>query len=145
MRVFAVCVLLFLESINSSNYVCMCVCPSGYGYADVATTIPFGAAGTVKTKNLAVYYRKTFSFTRVGTQTYTGVLSMQAVDGCVVYANGVEVGRYNMPTGTIGFSTLASASMSGVAGLTFQTITIPDALVLQGSNVIAVEVCTPLL
>jgi acid phosphatase type 7 len=55
----------------------------------------------------------------------------------VVYLNGVEVARRNLPTGTIGYTTLAStAAAEGV----LETITVPPARLVEGDNVIAVEI-----
>ena len=61
-------------------------------------------------------------------------------DGAVVYLNGVEVVRTNMPSGTITNSTLASTTVSGVDEDMFYVFVIPAATLKEGSNVIAVEV-----
>jgi hypothetical protein len=57
-------------------------------------------------------------------------------DGCVVYLNGQEVARYNMPPGTI---TYTSPAVSASDYAWDPAINIPNLLV-PGLNVIAVEV-----
>jgi hypothetical protein len=61
-------------------------------------------------------------------------------DGAVVYLNGVEVFRSNMPTGTITNTTRASGAVNGNAERQWFTGTINPALLVAGNNVIAVEV-----
>lgn len=63
-------------------------------------------------------------------------------DAAVVYLNGVEVWRdANLPgTGTIYYNTPADAALGGVDESTWQTISLNPALLLAGTNVIAVEV-----
>lgn len=58
-------------------------------------------------------------------------------DGAVFYLNGAEVGRFNMPTGPISFSTPAG----GIGDATYQgPLSIPMTNLLFGDNVLAVEV-----
>jgi hypothetical protein len=61
-------------------------------------------------------------------------------DGAVVYLNGVEVVRTNMPSGTITNSTYASTSVTGTAESTFYTFVVPAATLKEGTNIIAAEV-----
>jgi hypothetical protein len=62
-------------------------------------------------------------------------------DGAVVYINGVEVARSNMPTGPITRTTLASAAVDGVAETTANDAVIADfSMLVAGTNVVAVEV-----
>ena len=62
-------------------------------------------------------------------------------DGAVVYVNGVEVGRDNMPAGPIGFSTPASTIISDrAAEKAIVPITIPSSAFVPGANTIAVEI-----
>ncbi len=93
------------------------------------TGLPSGA--------VTYYFRKTFNF--FGDPE--GVtLSLNAVvdDGAVVYLNGVEVRRLNMPAGPVAHDTLAS---SPVDGATFTgALAIPASSLAYGENVLAVEV-----
>jgi len=60
-------------------------------------------------------------------------------DGAVIYLNGVEVARTNMPTGAIAFGTRALSSVNDAADTTLYTIPISARLV-EGRNLLAVEV-----
>jgi hypothetical protein len=60
-------------------------------------------------------------------------------DGAVVYLNGTEVFRTNMPTGTIAYTTLASTAIGGTDESAFQSASISPSLLVNGSNVLAVE------
>lgn len=57
-------------------------------------------------------------------------------DGAIVYLNGIEVGRVNMPGGAVTYTTSASSNAND-ANTTF---TIPSSSFIAGNNVIAVEV-----
>ena len=83
------------------------------------------------------YARKTFNF--AGTVPPSLELLLKADDGAAVYLNGVEVLRDNLPDGPITASTPAAGWRSGSAE-DFQSHMIPAAALVQGENVIAVEV-----
>jgi hypothetical protein len=68
------------------------------------------------------------------------VLNLLRDDGAVVYLNGVELTRSNMPTGVVTPSVWASVAISGAAETTYYSYTLPTTLLLNGTNVIAVEV-----
>jgi regulation of enolase protein 1 (concanavalin A-like superfamily) len=61
-------------------------------------------------------------------------------DGAVVYLNGTEVYRNNMPSGPINSSTFASTTIGGEDEDTWYSASINPALLVSGSNVIAVEI-----
>ncbi|MBX4198605.1 metallophosphoesterase, partial [Candidatus Parcubacteria bacterium] len=61
-------------------------------------------------------------------------------DGAVVYINGIEVFRSNMPTGTITYATRASGSASNAAETTWFETTINPAIFQAGVNVVTVEI-----
>jgi PKD repeat protein len=74
----------------------------------------------------------------------SGVVSLRldtvADDGVVVYVNGVEVGRHNMPDGTVTFQTYApSARNITVADGDPVVFEVPASLLVDGTNVIAAE------
>ncbi len=107
--------------------------PLGYG-DPVTTVIGFGPSST--SKYVTTYFRQAFN----ATTGFTSLsLRLRRDDGAVVYLNGVEVARSNMPTGTITSSTLAPSTMNGTAETTFLTIPVSGQL-YQGKNVLAVEV-----
>jgi hypothetical protein len=109
----------------------------GYGYGDETTLIDSGPPGA---HFMTTYYRCTFNV--ADPSAYTDlVLGMLRDDGVVVYINGSEVFRDNMPAGKISANTPASseivASASADAGV--QT-GIERKYLRSGSNTIAVEV-----
>ncbi|HKG81120.1 MAG TPA: metallophosphoesterase family protein, partial [Pyrinomonadaceae bacterium] len=108
----------------------------GYGDGDEATTLGFGPDGN--NKFITSYFRRSFTVTNAA--LFNGLtLRLMRDDGAVVYLNGVEVWRTNMPTGTVGFLTPASVAIAGADESTFVQTTISPALLVTGTNVLAVE------
>ena len=101
------------------------------GFGDGPTT-------TLTSGNITYYFRKTFNITDT-TQWADLDLDMIRDDGAVVYLNGTEVWRDNMPSGTITSATLASSTVSGSDESTYFNENIANNL-LTGSNIIAVEI-----
>ena len=107
----------------------------GYGDGDETTVVSYGT--NANKKYITTYFRKTFTI--ADTTLFGGyTLNIKRDDGAVVYINGVEVYRTNMPTGTISYNTKASAAASD-DGATPQIKTLALAQLKQGSNTIAVE------
>ena len=108
----------------------------GYGDGDEATTLGFGP--DIANKFITTYFRRAFNVTNAS--LFSGVaLRLMRDDGAVVYLNGVEVWRTNMPTGTVGHLTTASTAIGGVDETTFVQTTISPSLLVNGTNVLAVE------
>lgn len=111
--------------------------PLGYGSGDEAKVVSYG--GNASNKYVTTYFRKTFNVANPA--AITGLtLNLVLDDGAVLYLNGTEFARQNMPTGTIGNSTLASTEVSGAAKYLVTPITVPTNLLVSGNNVLAVEV-----
>jgi hypothetical protein len=107
----------------------------GYGYHNEGTLINYGP--DPDNKYITTYFRKAITIADVSTfSSFTGRALRD--DGLVVYVNGVEVYRSNMPTGTIAYTTLASSASDN--GTTPQSFTIKPSAFVSGTNVIAVEV-----
>jgi hypothetical protein len=107
----------------------------GYGDGDEATVVGYGPNSS--TKYITTYFRKTISVADASLFTnYT--LNVKRDDGVVVYINGVEKYRNNMPTGTLTYTTGASTTCSD-DGAGFQTATLASGSLVTGTNVIAVE------
>ena len=68
--------------------------PLGYNMHDLSTIISFGQDSVSKT--LTSYYHKTFFIEKVS-DFYAYNLNIRRDDGAVVYLNGKEVWRTNMP------------------------------------------------
>lgn len=115
----------------------------GYGDGDEITCIPSGGGGTLCTptgnKWITTYFRKTVTIANPSTY-YNFILNLIRDDGAVVYVNGVEVVRSNMPPGAIAHGTLASSNVGGASESTPIPYTIASSYFVNGSNTIAVEI-----
>jgi hypothetical protein len=105
----------------------------GYGDDDEARVVSYGS--DPDNKHVTTYFRHAFNVTNLAAVTNL-ILRLHRDDGGIVYLNGVEVFRDNMPAGTVNYRTLA---VSGVEGETVQT-NLPYSLLLTGTNVLAVEI-----
>jgi hypothetical protein len=106
----------------------------GYGDGDESTVVSFGPDANLK--YVTTYFRRQFSVdpSTLGTVT----LQLKRDDGAVVYLNGTEIVRSNLPTGTISSTTLATDA--GATEDQFFSFTVPTSALLSGSNTLAVEV-----
>ena len=96
-----------------------------------------GYGPSTTNRYITTYFRQTFT---VSDPRYlSATLRLLRDDGAVVYVNGVEVFRSNMPTGAIGYRTLASSAVGGTDESRFFEVSINPARFVTGTNVIAVE------
>jgi hypothetical protein len=110
----------------------------GYGDGDEGTVVSFGPDSA--NKYITTYFRRSFPVNNAATVTQLSVRLLRD-DGAIVYLNGVEVFRSNMPEGEITFGTFASEVVSGADETsTFFDKNIDPTLVVEGTNVIAVEI-----
>ncbi len=128
----------------SGSYVVdeVAVYNSALSPARVAVHYALGAPPSPRKTTLATgspthYFRTTFNFTGNAAATEL-FINLASDDGAVVYLNGVEIVRDNMPGGAVSFATAAAsekagASLSGV-------LSVPAGALRVGSNVLAVEV-----
>ncbi len=105
----------------------------GFGEGDEATIIDGGPSGN---RHITTYFRRNFTV-RKHSEVYALELDVEFDDGMVAYLNGTEIGRSNMPSGTIDGETFASGSEER-ATATF--VIDPALLVVGGRNTLAVEV-----
>ena len=61
-------------------------------------------------------------------------------DGAVVYVNGLEVFRDNMPEGDFDYLTHSATTIDGINEINYQTHQVPKTIFQEGINTIAVEV-----
>ncbi len=107
----------------------------GYGNSNEVTTLDFG--GNTAARNTTTYLRHTFDV--VDASIYDSlVFDVLRDDGVIVYVNGTEAFRQNMPTGMVGYSTFASATVGGADETTYFRNKTAN-LLQNGRNVIAVE------
>jgi hypothetical protein len=109
----------------------------GYGGDGEVTTVSYGP--NPDAKYITTYFRRAFEV--AGTNEFRSLkLRLVRDDGAVVYLNGVEIFRSNMPGGSIGFTTLASAALSGGDEFIAVETNLSPATLRSGRNVLAVEV-----
>jgi Calcineurin-like phosphoesterase/Purple acid Phosphatase, N-terminal domain len=109
----------------------------GYGDGDEATVISYGP--NASQKYITTYFRRAFT---IPDPALFGGLTLRTLrdDGAVVYVNGTEAWRSNMPSGAIAYTTLASTSIVSSGETTFTTAQIDPSLLVSGTNVLAVEI-----
>ena len=123
-----------------------------FGYGDPVNTIVFSGCGTSNypspetaspscgTKYITTYFRKTINIT--GLINYASfTFNVIRDDGYVIYVNGIEVSRDNMPGGTINYTTQASTGLGGSAETTPVSfdLSVCSGILVEGNNTIAVE------
>lgn len=124
--------------------------PGKYGFAtpaqpSITTCMPNGRAPictpTAGNKYTAYYFRRTVNFTATELSTTFDSIRLNILrdDGIVVYINGIERYRNNMPAGVPAYGTLASANVAPGAAEAVSVI-LPSSNFVAGNNTIAVEV-----
>lgn len=108
----------------------------GYGDGDESTIVSFGP--NANAKYITTYFRKSINIANPAAFSLFSA-NIKRDDGVVVYVNGNEVFRNNLPAGVIAFNTLASAAAAD-DGATPQPFSIPLNAFVSGNNVIAVEI-----
>lgn len=111
--------------------------PLGYG-DPMNTFVSFGA--NANSKFPTTYFKKRFTVANLAALPDTIDLSLMCDDGAVVFLNGVEVVRQNMPTGTIAFNTFASATVGGGDETAFTVHKVLKNKLVQGENYLAAEI-----
>ena len=108
----------------------------GYGDGDEATVVASGPDGA---HFITTWFRHSFD---VADPTAYGGLTLEILRdaGAVVYLNGTEVFRTNMPAGTIDHLTRASSNVNGAAEDAFHATPLEASEFVVGDNVLAVEV-----
>ena len=109
----------------------------GYGDGDEATTLSYGPDD--EHKFVTTYFRTYVNITEPA-QYASLTLSLLRDDGAVVYVNGLEVVRDNLPGGTIEHETFALAGLTYPEENNAVQFSLGSALFVEGFNVIAVEV-----
>ncbi|NND03260.1 MAG: hypothetical protein HKN91_10775 [Acidimicrobiia bacterium] len=108
----------------------------GYGDGDENTVIEGGPS---QDRHITTYFRSDFQVPNASAVTSLE-LGLLRDDGAVVYINGVEVFRDNLPAGPIDAATLALTGISGPAEDDWLIADIPFGALVDGENVIAVEI-----
>ncbi|NLH74917.1 MAG: DUF2271 domain-containing protein [Verrucomicrobia bacterium] len=112
--------------------------PLGYDNNGIRTTLGFGPSET--DKFITYYFRHRFMLDIMPTSLKCRILRD---DGVVVYLNGAELMRDNMPDGAVSYSTRATTAVSGADETRYFEFNLPtDRLqdLVLGENLLAVEV-----
>jgi hypothetical protein len=109
----------------------------GYGDDDEATEVSYGPATT--SRYVTTYFRH--RFVNNSPVPFMGLtLHVQRDDGVLVWLNGAEIFRDNMPEGPIAYDMLASSTLGvAIENIFISTNLAPD-LLSPGTNVLAVEI-----
>ncbi|XZF12893.1 metallophosphoesterase [Chitinophagaceae bacterium MMS25-I14] len=116
----------------------------GYGDPWIVTCLHSGCSASAQctptcgTKFITTWFRKTLNITNVS--AFDSVrFNAKRDDGIIVYVNGTEVWRDNMPATTVYDTTWSSTTIDGVAETTAVTKVLPISYFVNGNNTIAVE------
>ncbi|WP_460802427.1 fibrinogen-like YCDxxxxGGGW domain-containing protein [Microbacterium sp. GXF6406] len=86
---------------------------------------------------LSAQFRRTFEVTQAAS-VVNGTVTVIADDAVVVYLNGTELGRANLPSGTLTQNSYATAAPRHTTAIANPvTFAVPDGLLVNGTNVLA--------
>ncbi|MFC2136715.1 CotH kinase family protein, partial [Bacteroidota bacterium] len=105
----------------------------GYGDGDENTELSYGS--NINDKYISYYFRKKFIIDDTSKVTNVSINILRD-DGAVVYINGIEALRTNMPDGDINYNTLANLTDDE---LNYYEYTVQPELLINDTNIIAVE------
>ena len=109
------------------------VAPMGYGTPLAKTA--------VASTSVTTYYRIAFNHGATPAGDSFVALLVNVWDGAVVYLNGVEIGRFNMPSVTVLPTTVATTQVSQATAPSFTLqMKLETKTLVLGRNVLAVEV-----
>ncbi|MFD6816887.1 fibrinogen-like YCDxxxxGGGW domain-containing protein [Microbacterium sp. NPDC060132] len=109
-----------------------------FGRGVTSATTDLGAGGD--TAPLSAQFRHTFTVDDPAA-VHDGSVTVVADDGVVLYLNGVELGRSNLPDGAITAETYATAAPRATTAAAHRvTFTVPAKLLAKGENVLAASV-----
>lgn len=109
--------------------------PLGYAKDGIVTTLDYGP--DPNNKRITSYMRHSFNLSEWNsTDKFT--LNLTIDDGAVVYLNGTEVARYQIPSGSVTYSTWATSH--AINNPDRVTLSLPASAFKKGTNLLAVEV-----
>jgi len=109
----------------------------GYGGDGEATVVGFGA--NPNNKYITTYFRRAFTVP-LDWEITNLTCRLSRDDGAMVWLNGHELYRSNLPASAITYTTLASATVNAPDETAFFTNSFANPALLPGANLIAVEV-----
>lgn len=109
----------------------------GYGDGDENTVVGYGP--DANNKYITTYFRSTINVVDPSQFSHL-TLNLKRDDGAVVYINGTEVWRSNMPGGAINFNTPSSGTVAWPNENNWYQTTVSASHLQVGNNVVAVEI-----
>jgi hypothetical protein len=109
--------------------------PLGFGFIN---DHPFGGPEINPGRDVTIYFRKEIEVTDTNLIT-DAVARVMSDGGAIVYLNGTEIARDNMPADPVTFQTTALSDSNGAEG-DIDNFTFPPSIFVEGTNLIAVEV-----
>ena len=109
----------------------------GYGDNDEETIVSFGPDDD--NKYITTYFRHTFDLNNSNDIQILN-FKIKRDDGAIIYLNGIEAVRSNMPTEQVFYDTYANSTVSGSDEDNFFEFTISENDIIDGQNIIAVEI-----
>jgi hypothetical protein len=107
--------------------------PLGYGNFEKNTTIEYGPDSN--NKYTTAYFRKKININNLNKKDDFSITAF-IDDGAAIYANGHEIGRFNLPPGDLLFNTYSNYANNGET----TTFAVPKEFLNEGDNLIAAEV-----
>lgn len=108
----------------------------GYSAPGIATTVSYGPLST--SRYITTYFRR--EFVVPANLHYTNLnLRLNRADGAVVWLNGQELSRANLPSGPLSFQSRATAPVLGDPLATYYATNLPIPFLPAGTNLVAVE------
>lgn len=113
--------------------------PAPFGYGDIGMKTVLYSDDDQREKRITEYFRKSFYVEKPG-DYFVYLLKVLRDDGAVIYVNGREVWRTNMPDGVIVDSTFALTTISVEQEVTFYDFVLSPDFFREGMNSICVSV-----
>ncbi|KAK8803463.1 hypothetical protein WA158_001157 [Blastocystis sp. Blastoise] len=108
-------------------------------FSDAAWTSGIAGSLSVPT-GTTQYYRTTFTLSTMNSD-FAGIdISASTYAGMIVYLNGHEVRRINMPTGAVNYNTVATDEYTSSTSFISSVSTLINPILVAGTNVIAIEI-----
>jgi hypothetical protein len=109
--------------------------PLGYRTSNEVTVVSYGPSSS--SKYVTTYFRRPL-FVPETTAIQDLTLRIVANDGVVVYVNGGEVLRDNLPSSTITYTNFSTRRINGATNILIRTL--DPAILFDGLNIIAAEI-----
>jgi hypothetical protein len=109
--------------------------PLGFGDSYVVTTVQ---SGPTNGRYITTYFRRVFTVADPAAISALRI-NLQRDDGAIIYVNGVEIARDNLPAGAVDWQTITPVIVSGADETTYFPITPSATPLVAGVNIIAVE------